>query len=124
MANVSGTSDDLLTMLQEQFVEAADSTTDARDESELHRQYYDGVQWTDTELAALRARNQPPITDNRIKDKIEYLLGLERRTRTDPKAFPRTRAMRSRPRPRPTRYGSSPTTTSSSRSAARSPRIC
>jgi hypothetical protein len=83
------TSDDTLELLQQQFVEAVDTTNDARAEAELHRQYYDGVQWTASELAVLRARNQAPIVDNRIKDKVEHLLGLERKTRTDPKAFPR-----------------------------------
>ena len=87
MADV--TSNDTLAMLEQQFTESANSTESARAEAELHRAYYDGEQWTANELAALRARNQPAITDNRIKDKVEYLLGLERRTRTDPRAFPR-----------------------------------
>jgi len=85
--NVTG--NDLLTTLQNQFTEATDSTTTARAESELHRAYFDGVQWTPDEIKVLTARNQAPIVDNQIKDKIEYLLGLERRSRTDPKAFPR-----------------------------------
>ena len=38
----------------------------------------------------LKDRNQPCITDNRIGDKVDYLMGLERRSRTDPKAYPRT----------------------------------
>lgn len=80
---------EVLTMLQQQFVDYADTTVDARNESEMHRQYYDGQQWTSDELAVLKARNQPPIVDNRIKDKVEHLLGLERRTRSDPKAYPR-----------------------------------
>ena len=83
------TKDDPLTMLEQQFVESVNSTETARNEAELHRQYYDGVQWTAAELKALSARGQAPIVDNRIKDKVEHLLGLERRTRTDPKAFPR-----------------------------------
>ena len=35
-------------------------------------------------------RGQPPITINKIHDKVELLCGLERKARTDPKAFPRT----------------------------------
>lgn len=82
---------DVLSMLTQQFTQAVDNAVAqaSRDESELHRQYYDGIQWTATELGVLKARNQAPIVDNRIKDKVEHLLGLERRTRTDPKAFPR-----------------------------------
>ena len=90
MADVNNT--ELLSMLQQQFVEYADQTTDARDESELHRQYYDGDQWTSDELAVLKLRNQAPIVDNRIKDKVEHMMGLERRTRSDPKAYPRNPA--------------------------------
>jgi hypothetical protein len=82
---------EILEKLQKQFTEAVDNPTSiaARDEAELHRQYYDGIQWTSKELETLRSRNQAPIVDNRIKDKVEHLLGLERRTRTDPKAYPR-----------------------------------
>jgi len=87
VADVKG--DETLTTLQQQFVDYADTTIDARDESELHRAYYDGDQWTSDELAVLKTRNQAPIVDNRIKDKVEHLMGLERRTRSDPKAYPR-----------------------------------
>ena len=80
-----------LEMLEKQFTESVDNPTSqkARDEAELNRNYFDGAQWTSTELAALKARNQAPIVDNRIKDKVEHMLGLERKTRSDPKAFPR-----------------------------------
>lgn len=73
-----------------QFNESADNTSNARRFAELYRDYYDGKQWTEAEKTALQSRGQPCITDNRIKDKVEYLLGLERQTRTDPKAYPRT----------------------------------
>jgi hypothetical protein len=41
-------------------------------------------------LETLRARKQPALTDNKLKDKIDYMIGLEINSRTDPKAFPRT----------------------------------
>lgn len=86
---------DDLTLVLAQFEDAENSTIESRAESELHRQYYDGHirggngQWTAEEVAALNARKQPIITDNKIADKVQYLLGLERKTRADPKAFPR-----------------------------------
>lgn len=83
------TKDDDLSLVLAQFIDSQDTTITSRAEAELHRAYYDGVQWTDEEVAALEARGQPVITDNKIKDKVEYLLGLERKTRTDPKAYPR-----------------------------------
>jgi len=72
------------------FEEAERSSYDARALSERDRAYFDGEQWTRAELEALRLRGQPPITINKIADKIQLLCGLERKARTDPKAFPRT----------------------------------
>jgi hypothetical protein len=54
------------------------------------RQYRNGTQWTQAEIDALRARGQPVITVNKIGDKVDLLCGLERKARTDPKAFPNT----------------------------------
>lgn len=60
------------------------------DEQRLHRKYYHGKQWTDDELRVLRERKQPALTSNRIKRKVDFLVGMEQRQRTDPKAYPRT----------------------------------
>jgi|DEB0MinimDraft_3_1074331.scaffolds.fasta_scaffold00186_3 hypothetical protein len=81
--------DALLSMLTEWVEEAEDATIEPRKRSELDRNYYDGVQWTDAEVRTLKQRGQPVTTDNRIKRKIDYLTGLEKIKRTDPKAFPR-----------------------------------
>lgn len=82
--------DDLLDRLVKNFDAWFDTTTDARTEALEARDYYDGVQWTGEELAVLKKRKQPPITDNKLKDKIDYMIGLEIAARTDPKAYPRT----------------------------------
>src|SRR5690606_22124563 len=42
------------------------------------------------EKKALEKRGQPVITWNRIREKIDYLQGLERENRTKPRALPRT----------------------------------
>ena len=83
------TTDDTLSMLLRQFENAADSSVDHRQEAELARDYYDGNQWTTAERNTLKKRRQPCITDNRLADKIQYLIGFERKIRTDPKAYPR-----------------------------------
>lgn len=72
------------------FEESEDSTYDARQLSERDRDYVDNKQLTEEELAALKKRGQPPQIDNRIKTKIDYLVGLEKQQRIDPKALPRT----------------------------------
>ena len=82
--------DDRLRKLLHQFEESQEQTRKARELSERDRDYYDGRQWTNEEIAALQARKQPVVVSNRIKPKIDSLIGFEKRQRTDPKAYPRT----------------------------------
>jgi len=73
------------------FYNAFIETTEAgHKEAKTRRNYVNNIQWTAEEIAELNKRKQPVITDNRIKRKTDYFLGIERQTRTDPKAFPRT----------------------------------
>ncbi len=72
------------------FEESEDSTYESRKLSERDRDYVDNKQLTAEEEATLKKRGQPPVIDNRIKTKIDYLVGLEKQQRIDPKALPRT----------------------------------
>ena len=81
---------DILTDLIRKFEEAELSSQDSREEAERARDYYDGRQLTDDEIKALKKRKQPIVIENLIQPKIDYLCGLERQTRTDPRAYPRT----------------------------------
>lgn len=83
---------ELLARLVGYFDQAADASDAARAAAERDRDYYDGRQWTAEEEEALRARGQAPIVVNRIKPKMDYLLGAERRSRTRPTCHPRTPA--------------------------------
>jgi hypothetical protein len=60
--------------------------------AERDRSYYDGEQWTKDELKLLKERGQPAIIINKVHDKVGLLCGMERKARTDPKAFSRTPA--------------------------------
>lgn len=80
-------SDDLHARLVSYFEEAEEATLDARTKSERDRDYYDGKQWTADEVATLKARGQPAIAFNVIKSRVEFLLGLEKQQRRDPKAY-------------------------------------
>lgn len=82
--------DDALTVAMGQFEEYADATIASRELAERCRDYRDGNQWTEEERATLKKRKQPCITDNKIQDKCDTLLGIEKQMRTDPKAYPRT----------------------------------
>lgn len=79
-----------VTDLVRMFEDSEEATLDARGKSERDRDYYDNIQLTAAELAALNKRGQPPVIDNRIKTKIDYLVGMEKQQRIDPRALPRT----------------------------------
>ena len=72
----------------EQFITDTDLP---RTLSEKCRDYYDHKQWTPEEAAVLTRRGQAPIIVNRVKPKVEGLLGLYNLRIQDPKAFPRTK---------------------------------
>jgi hypothetical protein len=70
--------------------ESEDATTDSRATAEKCRDYYDSKQWTDSEVKALNRRKQAATVINRVKPKVDGLLGLEKTQRTTAKCFPRT----------------------------------
>lgn len=72
------------------FEESEGASMNAREESERDRDYLDGKQYTADELKEYEKRGQPPTVDNRIKTKVDYLVGLEKQQRIQPKAMPRT----------------------------------
>lgn len=74
----------------ERFESFLDATQEARLKSENCRDYYDHKQWSEDEIQKLKQRNQAPIIVNRIKPKVDSLIGMLVNQRSDPKAFPRT----------------------------------
>ena len=72
------------------FEDAEHASHEERKDADKAREYYDGFQWTKAEQEALKKRGQPEITINKILPKVSMLCGLERKARTDPKAYPRT----------------------------------
>ena len=75
---------------QVRWFEDSERTTDpGRVLSLRDRDYVCGFQWTKAELDALKARGQPDVTINYCSRKVELMCGLERKSRTDPKAFAR-----------------------------------
>lgn len=81
--------DDLLTRLVGYFQESEDVSREARERSERCRDYYSNIQYTAAELATLKQRGQAPTYVNYIQRKVDTVCGIERRSRADPKAFPR-----------------------------------
>lgn len=72
------------------FEESEEATYEARQLAERDRDYYDNRQLTAAECAALRKRGQPEVIFNRIKDKVDFLVGFEKQQGIDPRALPRT----------------------------------
>jgi hypothetical protein len=59
-----------------------------RVEAEKCGEYYDGNQWTEEEKQTLKDRGQPDVTINRIKPRIDSILGIQQALRVDTKAYP------------------------------------
>lgn len=70
----------------EDWEEVTDTATKL---SERDRDYFDNKQLTAAELKELSDRGQPDVIFNKIRSKVNYLLGLEITSRTDPRAMPR-----------------------------------
>ena len=75
---------------QKRFRAYETNKRDEQNEARIGRKYYHDKQWSDDEKAKLRARGQADTTRNRIKRKVDFLVGVEQRLRRDPKAYPRT----------------------------------
>jgi hypothetical protein len=82
--------DDLHAKLIRWFEESEMARMDEIEMGQQARDYADGIQWTKEEMKVLKDRGQPPITINKIREKLDLLCGMERKARTDPKAYSRT----------------------------------
>jgi hypothetical protein len=85
----TGDRDELHDRLVRWFEESEMARQDEIALAERDRAYYSHEQWTKVELEELKKRGQPPVVINKIADKIGLLCGMERKARTDPKAFAR-----------------------------------
>ena len=78
-----------LAELKRYFEDAQSLTSDARRESQIDGDYYDGYQWTPEERRALRSRRQPDLVFNHVRTAINGTLGVIKQGNTDPKAYGR-----------------------------------
>ena len=84
------TRDTELVKVVKHFTDFLDVTDENRCEQGTDRDYVDHKQWDADDVEILNARKQAAVVINRIKQKVNFLVGAERQSRTDPKAFPRT----------------------------------
>lgn len=85
-----GTEDKGLAKRRREFESYASAKEREINEQRMSWRYYHADQWTSEQLKVLKKRGQPPITFDRTGRKIDGLIGIVRKLRTDPKAFPRT----------------------------------
>ncbi len=81
---------ELLALLERYFNESESTLYPNRLRAERDRDYVDGKQLSAEEFNELKRRGQPPVVINRIRRKIDWLLGLAIKQRQDPMAHPRT----------------------------------
>jgi hypothetical protein len=75
--------------LRTMFIDYLTTKVDEIEEQQRSRRMYHGAQWTAEQIRILKQRHQPPITWNRINRKINGIIGVVERQRSDPKALPR-----------------------------------
>jgi hypothetical protein len=73
-----------------QFRSFLTATQEARNNAERDRDFVDLKQWTTEEKATLVVRGQAPVVFDYVRAQTDYFIGMERDSRQDPKAFPRT----------------------------------
>lgn len=71
------------------FLDFLTETQEARESSELTRDFVNLQQWTNEEAQTLLARKQQPVVFDYMREQLDYFQGMERDHRKDPKAFPR-----------------------------------
>lgn len=76
--------------LRTQYIDYLTTKVDEIEEQKDARRYYHSAQYTAEQIRILKGRHQPPITWNRVQRKINGIVGLVSRNRSDPKALPRT----------------------------------
>ena len=69
--------------------QARQAQAESRYEMAIDQDFYDGLQWSDSDRLELQERGQMPLVFNRIKPSIDWILGSEKHTRVDFRVYPR-----------------------------------
>ncbi len=66
-----------------------DRQSENRYQQAIDEDYYDNIQWTEQEAAELKERGQAPLVYNVIAQSVNWIIGSEKRARTDFNILPR-----------------------------------
>ena len=80
---------DLHRRLLSYYRQELDRQSENRFQMAIDEDYYDNIQWSEEEASQLRERGQAPIVYNVIAQTINWVIGSEKRGRTDFKILPR-----------------------------------
>ena len=87
----SDANDRLHKRLMGHYQRELDRQYDNRVEMAQDEDFYDNIQWTEEDKQTLKERGQAPLTYNVISQTINWIIGSEKRGRTDFKVLPRTK---------------------------------
>ncbi len=79
----------LHTRLMNFYRQELDRQRDNRVEQAIEEDYYDNIQWSEEDASVLRERGQVPLVYNVISQSVNWVIGSEKRGRTDFKVLPR-----------------------------------
>lgn len=79
----------MLNRLMGWYLHEMDVQSENRAEMAMDDDFYDHIQWTDEEIAALNARGQAPIVFNVLQTTVNWVLGMQRRGTQDYRILPR-----------------------------------
>ena len=71
------------------YEDELDRQADNRQDMAIDADFYDSIQWREEDAKALRDRGQVPLVYNVIASSVNWVLGTEKRGRTDYKVLPR-----------------------------------
>lgn len=80
---------ELHTRLLSYYRQELDRQSENRFQMAIDEDYYDNIQWSEEEAQALKDRGQAPIVYNVLATSINWIIGTEKRGRTDFKILPR-----------------------------------
>lgn len=79
-----------LSRLLEWFNEERSRQAENRQQMAIDEDFYDGLQWTEEDAETIKERGQAPLVYNETKITCDWVIGSEKRNRTDWKVLPRT----------------------------------
>ncbi|KDR25954.1 portal protein [Caballeronia zhejiangensis] len=83
--------DDLHTRLMGFYVQELDRQGENRFQQAVEEDYFDNIQWTEEEARVLKDRGQAPLVYNVIATSVNWIIGSEKRGRTDFNVLPRNK---------------------------------